>query len=330
MHSSVRNKVYPTDTVGGIMSTNVPKCFSGTSIAAVEKLFSEDTNWDSMRNVYVISRDHKLVGVVEIAQLFREGAKTVDELLMPALHVAHPDEDETVAMYKAVRNNITSIPVVAADKTFLGAVTAKQIIAVMHKEHIEESLTVAGVRSIKRKGATGEQPIERTWMLLSSRLPWLVMGLVASMLLGFVVSLFEEPLQKSIALAFFIPVVTYINSSVGTQAGSVTIRALATMNVKYSRVIVKELLIGLCLGIILGTLGGVGAFFISGSLEVGLVVLCALMSGTFIASGIGTTMPYLFKKLNKDPAVASGPLATAIQDLVSIILYFLFALLILL
>jgi magnesium transporter len=141
--------------------------------------------------------------------------------------------------------------------------------------------------------------------------------------------MFENTLQESVAVAYFVPVVAYIADSVGTQSEAITIRALATQKVKFVSYTLRELVIGLGLGVMLGALGAVGAAIIGRSLALGLVVGLSLLAASTIAAVLASVVPIVFKMLGKDPALGSGPIATALQDVISVLVYFIFATLLL-
>jgi magnesium transporter len=162
-------------------------------------------------------------------------------------------------------------------------------------------------------------------LVVQSRAPWLIVGLFVGLGLGLISSWFEESLQKTVALAYFIPVVAYIADSVGTQSEAIAVRALATVKLDYKGYLFKELLVGVTLGVLMGLIGGLGATLIGKSLQIGLVVGLSLFVASAVASVVASLLPILFKISGKDPALGSGPLATALQDVISVIIYFAFA-----
>ncbi len=317
---------YPNESVGSRMSENVPIFTAHTKFKSIEnELFSKA--WDSVSTIYVVDEHHKLVGIVDIAktETSNPDAALADIMAAPPA-VLHPRADQEKAVYLAIRDDIVAVPVTDKHGVLLGAVTSHAIIDIMHEEHIEDTMLGAGVRD---KHSNVLKLIQaRTTLLVRSRTPWLIIGLVLSMMLGLIASFFEETLEKSIALAFFIPVIVYIADSVGTQSSTITVRALAMMKLKYGRYIVKELLVGMVLGVIMGALGAVGAFIISQSMDVALVVALTLLCASTIASVLASAVPITLKSLGKDPAMGSGPLATVLQDILSLVIYFLFAILI--
>lgn len=316
--------VYPKESVGSRMSRHVPVYHQAKRLSSVIEGLLEHS-WASIDMVYVTDDDNKLVGVVSITKAQTNSKQTtLTSLMQPVHHVLHPHDDQEKAVFMAIRDDVTSVPVVNKQYVFVGAMTAEALIDIMHEEHIEDALISAGVRD---KDANVFKLIKaRTGLLVRSRTPWLIIGLALSMGLGLIASFFEETLEASIALAFFIPVIVYVADSVGMQASAIVVRALAVTKINYGHYVRKELLVGIVLGAIMGLLGALGALIISQSVPVAFVVGLTLFTASTLATVLGSLVPISLRKLGKDPALGSGPLATVLQDILSLIIYFLFAL----
>lgn len=314
---------YPPESIGSRMSTNVPVYQSSTSFESVKDAVFQK-KWASIRNIYVVDNDNKLVGLVDLANIaIDKQSSTLAELMQEPTATLRPDADQEKAAYLAIKNDEAAIPVVDKHGSFLGAITAHAIIDILHEEHIEDALLSAGIR----ESSSGVLKLikARTSLLVSSRIPWLVIGLALSMGLGLIASLFEETLEKSIALAFFIPVIVYVADSVGTQASTIAVRALAITKLNFFRYLQKELAVGVILGLIMGTLGALGAAAIGQSTDVALVVGLTLFTACTLATTLASAVPFTLKRFGKDPALGSGPLATVLQDILSLVIYFLIA-----
>lgn len=306
------------------MATKLPTCGLGDSRTDIIKMLS-GKKWDSTHNVYVVDSKNKLRGVVHMWALFRAGPATkASEIMLPASYTLNPKDDQEKAVYHAIKEDVISIPVVDNQGQLMGVVTAHSIIDVMHDEHVEDTLITAGIRS-KGSGII-KLATERTFRVVKSRAPWLLFGLSVGLGLGFITSLFEESLKTNVAIAFFVPVIAYIADSVGTQSETIAIRAIATLKIDFRMYLLRELSVGIVLGAMVGVLGGVGASLIAHSLQVGIVVATALFLASSIAAVLATIIPIIFKRLGKDPALGSGPLATAFQDAISVTVYLLLAL----
>ncbi len=163
------------------------------------------------------------------------------------------------------------------------------------------------------------------WDLIKIRFPWLVLGLLGALVASLLVSRFELSLREHIALAFFIPVIAYMSDAIGNQTETIFVRALSDLKFDVTKYILREFTVGAMVGFIMGGLSGFVAFLLSESVEIGIVVGFALMLSMTIATVLACTTPLLLKSLKKDPAVGSGPFTTALQDIVSLAVYFIIA-----
>ncbi|WP_306060891.1 magnesium transporter [Natronococcus wangiae] len=245
----------------------------------------------------------------------------------PAKARLHPDTDWDHAVFLAITKDRDELPVVDSDGRLIGAVTSQAIIDTMHREHIEDALLRAGVQ--KSGHQIGDLASVRVRAAVRSRAPWLLFGLVAGLFLSVISSQFEATMQETIALAFFPPVIAYIADSVGTQSETIAIRTFAIMDVDYGTYLQREFLVGIVLGTMIGLLGGLGATVIANSLQIGVVVGLSLFVSSAVATVLASLIPIAFILLDVDPALGSGPLATALQDAISIAIYFLFAIILL-
>lgn len=317
-------KQYPSETIGSIMVTNLTTCYPSDSIHEVLKKVSKSTI-ESTHYVYVTDRDHRLIGFVHLSELLNTNSKgTIDKILETAKATLHPADDQEKAVFLAVKEDLDAVPVVDEQGKLLGAVGAKSLIDIMHDEHLEDQLLAAGLHR-GRKSSMVQLVSKGVLHVTLARVPWLIFGSIVGVGIGFVVSRFETSLQDTVALAFFIPVVAFIADSIGAQSEGITIRALATLKINNFVYLLRELSIGLLLGIVLGIIGAFGAFLISGSSAVASVVGISLVLASLVASLLGAAVPMFFKKIGVDPALGSGPLATAIQDIISVLIYFLIA-----
>ncbi len=316
-------KRYGAETVSSIMSKNVPTCRPEDTQGTLMSIISS-RKWLSVHNIYVLDEAGKLLGLIRIDRLLRSARKVTAEQMMTKPKVKlHPGDDQEKAVFEAIKNDIIAVPVTDESDHFVGVVTAWHIIDVMHDEHVEDALLTAGVHG--KASHIVKLATERTFLIARSRAPWLIVGLAVGLGLGLISSFFEEKLAANVAIAYFIPVVAYIADSIGTQSEAIAIRALAVIKINKALYLAKELLVGGMLGALVGVLGGIGAALIAHSPSIGVAVGLSLFVASIVASVLAATIPIIFKALGKDPALGSGPLATALQDVVSILVYFMFA-----
>lgn len=166
---------------------------------------------------------------------------------------------------------------------------------------------------------------ERLTSLIRNRLPWLVVGLLGGILATFLVSKFEAILSKNIALAFFLPVIVYMSDAIGTQTETVYVRNLAKFKDNFFKYLLKELLVGICFGLIFGALLAGFAKIWLGETSVALAVGVAMLINGMLAPIIALIVAQTLFKNHEDPALGAGPFTTILQDLISLSIYLLIA-----
>ncbi|MBI4100942.1 magnesium transporter [Candidatus Microgenomates bacterium] len=167
---------------------------------------------------------------------------------------------------------------------------------------------------------------EQVGLLLRLRLPWLIVGLMIGTVITFVISRFEKVLSEQLSLAFFIPIIVYMSDAVGTQTETIYVRNLSHQQAKFSIYFIKELTLGLVIGAISGGLVGVVAWVWLGSPSVAATVALAMWASITVAAIFALFVPTLLHKVaHVDPAVGAGPFTTVLQDLISLLIYFLIA-----
>jgi magnesium transporter len=205
----------------------------------------------------------------------------------------------------------------------VGIILPKTIIETLRKDHIEDMHRMAGIRkeAVNASKAITEPPTRSVW----HRLPWLLVGLVGSFLATFIMSNYEETLNANIALAFFIPGIVYLADAIGTQTETIVIRGLSLSWTTFKKILRREFITGFLIGLILGVISL--PVIILGGFEPMIAVVVAIsitVAGT-LSTTIGLLLPWIILRLGKDPAFGSGPLATIIQDVLSILVYLLVA-----
>jgi magnesium transporter len=261
-----------------------------------------------------------LVGLLSVEHLATADPRTaVSELMVTPPASVDPETPIESAAAVMIAHDQTAVVVARPGEALLGIVPPERLARVVLAEHEEDMARIGGYRAGSRNAirAAEEPLVARLW----HRLPWLVVGLAGAMASVLIVGSFEEQLNEVVLLAFFVPAVVYMADSVGTQTETLLIRALAA-NVHVGRVIRKELLTGVLLGSVVAVLFYPFALIGWGNADVALAVALALFCSCSIATAVAMVLPVTLRRLGFDPAYGSGPLATVIQDLLSIAIYF--------
>lgn len=271
--------------------------------------------------VYAVDGDGHLVGQLPITTLLAlsDTDPIAPHLEPPAAAVEASADQELVAL-TALRFNLPAVPVHDARGRFMGVVPASALLRVLHHEHIEDLDRLSGVlRQREHVAHALDAPPSRR---LAERLPWLLVGLAGSALATYVMKSFEASLERSVAVAFFIPGIVYMADAIGTQTEAVAVRSLSFQRPRVMRTFLGELGTGMLLGLALAAPVAPAIYYLFGDLRLGLAVATAILCAGTLAAAIGFAFPLLLARCDRDPALGSGPLATVVQDVLSLIAYF--------
>jgi magnesium transporter len=237
--------------------------------------------------------------------------------------IVAPGLDQERAAWQAVQENESSLAVVDEHGRFAGLVPPQRLLAVLLAEHDEDMARLGGfLHDAQTARRASVEPVGRR---LWHRLPWLLVGLAGAMLSAAIVGSFEDDLRREIVLSFFVPGIVYMADAVGTQTEALVIRGLS-VGVPIGGVVRRELLTGLGVGIAIGVLFYPFSLLAWGDADVSLAVSLSLVVACSTATVVAMALPALLHRLGRDPAFGSGPLATVVQDLLSLVIYFAIAL----
>lgn len=287
---------------------------AGSTVEALKRHELED-----VRKVVVLEHQRP-VGLVSIEDLLVAPLEAnLGSLMAAEFPVATFDTDEEVAAHALVDSSHGCLVVLGPGGGFAGLVFADQMLPVLLAEHEEDMARLGGYLAGSRQARTAaEEPIlRRLW----HRAPWLVVGLMGAMLSAVLMGAFEEDLEANVLLALFVPAIVYMAGAVGSQTQTVLIRAFA-IGVRTREIFWREALTGAAVGILIGAVFFLFATLGWGDTGVALAVALALVASGLASTFIAMALPSLFKALGLDPAFGSGPLATLLQDLLSILVYF--------
>ncbi|MEM7825288.1 MAG: magnesium transporter [Candidatus Aenigmatarchaeota archaeon] len=290
-----------------------------------KKLIKEAKKFEVVDYVYVVDKENVLCGVFSIKELLRtKGKLKVQEIMKKDLVFVRPKTHQERIVYIALSKGIKTVPVVDEKGHLLGIVPYDTILQIFNKEVREDIFKFGGLfHKIGKEYTTIKSPAKT---MVKSRLPWLLIGIFGGVIAASIVTFFESILSVFIALASFIPVMVYITDSIGTQSETLIVRTMA-LDPKFSvkSYMIRELkvtfvLSSLCsLFLAFIALAGWRNFLLS------CIVGIALFVGMFAGVLISSLLPLFFRRIGKDPAIATGPLATLTSDIITLAIYFLVA-----
>ncbi|MGH3457329.1 magnesium transporter [Aeromicrobium sp.] len=265
-----------------------------------------------------------LVGVVAIEQLLSAPPDAVVSDVMDGNPpVVSPDTHQEHVAWTAVQHGEPGIAVVDAAGKFRGLIPAQALLTVLLEEHDEDMARLGGYLGSASEARSAS--MERVGRRLVHRLPWLLVGLLGALVAAVIVGAFDKQLEEQVLIAYFVPGVVYIAAAVGMQTETLVIRGLS-LGIGIRRVAAREAITGGLLGLILASLAFPLVWAGWGVVEVAAAVAVAMFAASSIATCVAMALPWTLHRLGKDPAFGSGPIATVIQDLLTVSIYFLTAL----
>jgi len=324
MKNSQNKKVkFPPESAGRMMTAKVPISDTKATIADIEKaLFGKTKEFETINYIYIIDKNRRIKGVISIKDIFCLPKTTLVSQIMKKKLVSvrsHTDQERVALL--ALQHNLKAIPVVDKKDHLLGVVSSDVILNILHDEDIEDILRFAGVGKLKDSAVSliKASPVVH----FRKRFPWLVLGLFGGMISAFIVESFETSLRAQLILAAFIPTIVYLADALGTQTETIFIRSMALnerLNIK--KYLCREIQVSFFLALSLGLIISLLSLLWQKLLFLGLILGLSVFIGTMIAMAVAVFLPWILFKLKRDPVFAAGPLGTIIRDILSILIYF--------
>ena len=311
---------YPPETAGRLMTNRFVWIRDYYTVRdAVGKLKSFAEYAETINYLYVVDQHRRLVGVISYRDLLLADADERVHNIMYERVISVPDtEDQEEVARMIQRYDFLAIPVVDEEKILVGIVTVDDIIDVFIQEANED------IEKLSASGKTIDFDT-KAFVAAYRRLPWLILLLFIGLISGSIISGYENTLHKVVALTYFMPMISGMTGNTGTQSLAVVVRGLATNDLDKKdilRVIMREFAVGLIIGFICGILISIIAYVWQGNAILGLVVGSSLFFTLIIGTLAGTIIPVCLYKMKIDPAIASGPLITTLNDIFSLFIYF--------
>lgn len=321
---------YSEDEFGSIMTTNFVVISASLTVKqAMRQLIEQAAENDNISTIYVVDDQNRFYGAIDLKELIlaRQGTE-LESLIVTTYPYVYANESIAQTIEQLREYSEDSIPVLSPeDKSLIGVITSQEVVEIVESESGEDYARLAGLSAEEDE----KEPLIQS---IKKRIPWLMILLVLGMLVSSVAGLFESVVKELALIVAFQSLILGMAGNVGTQSLAVTISTISGESLSFKenlKKVLKELRIGFFNGVILGVLSAVFigiyiiltksyppslAFMTSGC--VGLAMCIAMTVSGFT----GTLIPLMFKKLGIDPAVASGPLITTVNDLVAVVIYY--------
>ena len=316
---------YPQDSAGSMMATDVFTLYQNTTCGDALKTLQDQQEAEMVFYLYITDEDDSLVGVASLRALATTPSNTLlKDIMEKRVHSVRPETDQEDVAQIVAQYNYLAVPVIDGDGRLLGIVTVDDVVDVIREEATEDFLQMAGA------GKDREILLKSSWENAKVRLPWLFASWIGGVMAAYIIGKYENMLESMIALAAFIPIIIGMGGNIGTQSSTIIVRGMATGRIEIGnefKVLLKELRVGLILGVLYGIMLGIFANFkfLGSDSMLGVVVGLSICSSMLLATAVGTCTPLILRKLDIDPAVATGPFVTTSIDILGVLLYFMIA-----
>jgi magnesium transporter len=307
------------------MNTEVFTLHESITAGEAIKTLQDQENAEMVFYLYITDNDDRLVGVISLRALTTTPSSTnLKDIMIKNVHSIRPETDQEDVARIVAQYNFLAVPVLDSDSKLLGIVTVDDVVDVIREEATEDFLQMAGA------GKDREILLKSSWENAKARLPWLFASWVGGVIAASLIGVFENMLENIIALAAFIPVILGMGGNIATQSSTIIVRGMATGRVNEGgeiKLILKEVQVGIMLGILYGILLGVFARFTFSEApdNLGFVVGLSICVSMIVAATVGTIIPLILRKLDIDPAIATGPFVTTSIDILGVLFYFMIA-----
>jgi len=303
---------YPEDSVGGMMDFDMVTIREDISLEVVlrylRRLGELPNHTDKL---FVVDRDDNFRGVLSLKRLLvHDPEASVAAVMSNDAVTFHPDDEAGVAASAFERYDLVSAPVVGRDNKLVGRLTVDVMLDFIREESDSEMLSLAGLKE-------EEDLFAPVWHSLRNRWTWLAVNLVTAFIASRVIGVFEDSIEKIVALAALMPIVAGIGGNSGNQTTTMIVRALALGQLhagNMKKLLFKEIGVGILNGLVWGAIVGLFAFFLYHNAALGAVMTGAMLLNLLLAALMGVLIPLVMHKLGRDPAVGSSVMITAVTD----------------
>jgi magnesium transporter len=303
---------YPEDAVGALMDFDVVTIRENVTLEVVLRYLRRlDELPDHTDQLFVVDRNVRLKGVLPVNRLLvNDPDAKVASVMTTEIVKLHPDDNADQAAQAFERYDLVSASVVNAENKLIGRVTVNAVMDFIREQAESEALNLAGLRE-------EEDLFAPVWKSLKNRWMWLAINLVTAFVASRVIGVFEDSIEKLVALAALMPIIAGVGGNSGNQTITMIVRALALGQLNSgnaSKLFAKEIAVSAVNGLVWGSVVGVFAFLIYRSIPLGLVMTLAMILNLLLAALLGVLIPLTLHKLGRDPATGSSVMITAVTD----------------
>ncbi len=312
---------YDEDTAGGLMAKELIRVNENWGVTTcIREMRKQAQDVDEVYFIYVVNDDNVLLGVLSLKSLLLASPSTkVKELYEPGIRSVRTDTPSEEVAQIMEKYDLVVLPVTDSIGRLMGRITIDDVVDVIRDEAERDYQLASGITA-------DVETTDSAARLARARLPWLIIGLLGGIVVAAVIGRFEEDIQINPEMAFFIPLIAAMAGNVGIQSSAIIVQGIASNSLGLEstfRKLVKELMVSLLNGLILSGILFLYNFFLSDSMALTFTVSISLFVVIVFAAVFGTMIPLLLHRMKFDPALATGPFITTMNDIMGLFIYFL-------
>ena len=309
---------YAEDTAGGLMAKELIKVNENwNTLQCLREMRKQAEHVKQVHTIYVVDNNDVLLGSMSLRRLLLTETNTpIKEILKTEIISLKATEDDEAVANIMNKYDLVVLPVVDDMNRLIGRITIDDVMDVVKEEAEKDYQMASGI-------SEDVEASDSVWALTRARLPWLLIGMIGGLLGAAVIGVFD--IRENFELAFFIPLIAAMGGNVGVQSAAIVVQGLANDSLKTNNIfqkLVKELGVGLLNGIICSLIILAAAFCLNYGLELSLTVSISLLAVIVFAALFGTVVPLTLEKYEIDPALATGPFITTVNDVLGLFIYF--------
>lgn len=312
---------YGENSAGAIMGTELISVNENwTTNQCVAEMQKQAQDVQYVYTIYVVNDKNELTGMLSLKSLLFATENTkVKDVYMKNVRSVHVNESQEEVASMMKKYDLVAIPVIDFNDNLIGRITIDDVVDIMQEESEKDYQMASGI-------SENIESSDSAWRISQARIPWLMIGLLGGVLGAKVIGLFEEQLAEIPAMAMFIPLIAAMGGNVGVQSSAIIVQSLANnsldLGTTFSK-LMKELLVSLINGVVLSILIFLFIFLFEGDLKLAITVSLSLITVIIFAGLFGTFVPLALDKRKIDPALATGPFITTMNDVFGLLIYFL-------
>ena len=309
---------YPEDTAGGLMAKELIKVNENwNTLQCLREMRKQAEHVKQVHTIYVVNDNDILLGSMSLRRLLLTETNTpIKEIIKTDIFSVNATEDDEDVANIMNKYDLIVLPVVNVDNKLIGRITIDDVMDVVKEEAEKDYQMASGI-------SEDVESSDSVWALTRARLPWLLIGMIGGLLGAKVIGIFD--LENNFELAFFIPLIAAMGGNVGVQSAAIVVQGLANDSLKMDNIfqkLIKELGVGLLNGFICSVIILGAAFGLGYSMEISFTVSISLLAVIVFAAIFGTFIPLTLEKYKIDPALATGPFITTVNDVLGLFIYF--------